>query len=104
MTNCLCLLQEGQIPEDVVSVLADGITQVVRKHQLGSEVNFSWVTIPKGQGWTAGELSTSSVVTLMAPAIEQSVRVQVLEEVCGLWTDKTGCHINEIIASVIPVE
>ncbi|BFM17003.1 hypothetical protein R50073_31860 [Maricurvus nonylphenolicus] len=102
MTFCICLLQEGQIPEDTVKQLGEGLEDIVVRNGLGEKLDISWVKIPKGEGWTAGQLSTSSIVTLMAPPIEQDLRVDVLNAICNLWTDKTDCHINEIIATVMP--
>ncbi|NIB43533.1 hypothetical protein HBA55_28250 [Pseudomaricurvus alkylphenolicus] len=104
MTYCICLLQEGQIPEHQVADLGNGIHDIAAKHSLGTEPNISWIIVPKGQGWTAGQPSTSSVVTMMTSSMEQSQRVKILNDICNLWTERTGCHINEIIATVMPVE
>lgn len=102
MSNCICLVQEGQISDACQTALKAGIKDIVVSNELGSDVNIAWIVVPKGQGWTAGKPSTSSVVTLMAPPIEQSHREQILTTMCDLWTNQTGCHINEIIASVVP--
>ncbi|MCE2030174.1 hypothetical protein [Sessilibacter corallicola] len=103
MTYCICLIQENQIPDSSLGKLEVGIREIVSKNQLNNLSDLKWIVIPEGQGWTAAKPSTSSVVTLYTPSIEQSVRVDVLNSICDLWTKTTSCHINEIIASVVPV-
>ena len=102
MINCVCFLQEGQIPDRAVKRLAQGIQDIVTEHQLGTEVNVAWINVPKGQGWTAGAPSTSSVVTLTKPPIKQQTRVNVLHDLCELWSETTGCEIDEVLATVMP--
>ncbi|BFM15651.1 hypothetical protein R50073_18340 [Maricurvus nonylphenolicus] len=102
MTYCICYIQEGQIPRDVVEQLEEGIKNIVVSNSLGSDIAFTWIVVPEGHGWTAGEPSTSSVVSLVAPPIIQSRRVEILHALCSLWMERTGCHINEVLASVMP--
>ena len=104
MSNCICLVQEGQIANDIRDRLSAGIKDIVVSNDLGEDVSIAWVVIPRGQGWTAGKPSTSSVVTLTSPPIEQTHRENVLTKLCDFWTATTGCHINEIIATLMPTE
>ena len=104
MANCICLVQEGQIPQTTLEQLGDGIRDIVVSNSLGDDVNIAWIVIPKGKGWTAGKPSTSSVLTIAGPDIPQDHRVQALSSLCDMWSQTTGCHINEIVASVIPAE
>jgi hypothetical protein len=101
MTICICLIQEGQISDSVRTKLERGISAVSQTYNISNEVNFAWVAIPKGDGWTAGKPSTSSVVTLHAPPLEQATREKILSELCEVWTRESGCHINEIVFSVM---
>ena len=102
MTYCICLIQENQISESSQKTLEAGIAKIVASHNLVELGDFKWIVVPEGQGWTDAKPSTSSVVTIYTPAIEQPVRVEVLNAICDLWTETTNCHINEIIASVVP--
>jgi len=102
MIKCISFLQEGQIPEHVVELLDRGIRDIVAANDLGKDVEINWIVVPHGQGWTAGAPSTSSVITLTTPPIEQSQRVEILHALCNLWTENTGCRADEVLATVIP--
>ncbi len=102
MMMCYCLIQEGQLSQDNVSRLEKGIENIVEKH-LASGVNQSWVVIPKGNGWKAGEPSTSSLVLLTTPDIEQDARADLLRAICDLWTEVTRCSVDEIMVSAPPL-
>ncbi len=102
MIRCVCFLQEGQIPQPVVDKLGAGIHHIVTEYGLGNGVDINWIIVPKGQGWTAGKPSTSSVITLTTPPIEQPQRIEILNALCDLWTDNTGCQLNEVVATVMP--
>lgn len=102
MVSGVCFLQEGQIPGDVVTQLADGIRQIAETKHLGETVDLTWIVIPEGQGWTAGEPSTTSIVSLTAPPMDQDHREAVLHAICELWMARTGCTAGEILATVVP--
>ena len=102
MMICYCLIQEGQISQEDTQRLATGIENIVEKH-LASGVNLSWVVIPKGNGWKAGEPSTSSLVLLTTPDIEQAARIDLLGAIRDLWTEVTGCSVDEIMINAPPL-
>jgi len=102
MAKCMCMVQEGQIPDPVLETLGEKLNDIVVSHKLGAAAEIAWIVIPRGRGWTAGEPSTSSVVTVAAPPIEQSHRETILTEICDMWCKATGCHINQIVATVMP--
>ena len=97
-----CLIQEGQLSQDNVSRLEKGIENIVEKN-LASDVKQSWVVIPKGNGWKAGEPSTSSLVLLTTPDIEQAARVDLLGAIRDLWTVVTGCSVDEVMINAPPL-
>ncbi len=99
---CRCFLQEGQISEAIVKALAIGIRKLVSDHGLGDKLNESWIVVPEGCGWSAGEPSRCSVVSLVTPEIDQTKRVAILTALCDLWMDKTGCAADEVLATVMP--
>ena len=96
MMICYCLLQEGQLSQENVSRLEKDIENVVEEH-LASAVKQSWVVIPKGNGFIGGEPSTSSLVLLTTPDIEQAARVDLLGAMRDLWTEVTGCSVDEVM-------
>lgn len=102
MVNCICLTQEGLAPDQHSQQLKDGLKQIVITNKLGDDVNIAWITVPPGEGWTDGKPSTSTVLSMEAPPIDQAHRVDVLTQICDLWIKTTGCHVNEIVASVVP--
>ncbi len=102
MTFCYCLIQEGQLSPEDVSRLEKGLDNVVEKH-LHSDVNQSWHVIPKGNGWKAGEPSTTSLVLIATPDIEQDARADLLRAICDLWTEVTRCSVDEVMISAPPL-
>lgn len=102
MVQCVCFLQEGQIPDHVVDRLRAGITDLVRSAQLAGAVEFAVIVVPEGQGWTAGAPSKTSVVSLTAPPMPQERRVPLLHALCELWMSHTGCNAEEILATIMP--
>lgn len=102
MVQCVCFLQEGQIPDAVVDALRTGITNLVRAERLADHVDFAVIVVPKGQGWTAGAPSTTSVVSVTAPPMPQERRVSLLHALCDLWMSRTGCNTEEILATIMP--
>ena len=102
MMVCYCLLQAGQISPEDMRRLETGIENIVEKH-LASGVNLSWVVIPGGDGWKAGEPSTTSLVLLTTPDIEQDARVDLLGAIRDLWTEVTGCTVDEVMITVPPL-
>ena len=99
---CRCFLQEAQLSEATINALGVGIRQLVSDHGLGDKLHASWIVVPEGCGWSAGEPSRCSVVSLVTPEIEQPQRVAILTALCDLWMDKTGCAADEVLATVMP--
>ncbi len=102
MMICYCLIQEGKISQEDMRRLEIGIENIVEKH-LASGVTLSWVVIPEGNGWKAGEPSTTSLVLLPTPDIEQDARTDLLRAICDLWTEVTRCSVDEIMVSTPPL-
>ena len=99
MILCGCMIQEGQIPADQVDQLEAGLSGIAT-HFFGMPAETAWTTVARGDGWTAGEpSSTSLVVMYVPPGLEQQRRTQLLETICDLWTETTGCSLSEIVAT-----
>jgi len=102
MMTCYCLIQEGKISQEDMRRLEIGIEKIVEKH-LASGVKQSWVVITEGNGWKAGEPSTTSLVLLTTPDIEQAVRIDLLGAIRDLWTEGTRSSVDEIMISAPPL-
>lgn len=100
MVPCNCIVQDGQISaaaEASLKTRLDGFTQ----RAFGAPAEFSWVTVPEKSGFTAGKPSTSSIVTMRAPApLDQSRRAELLRELSDIWTAETNCTLNELVAVI----
>ncbi len=100
MVGCMCVIQEGQEPDRRRGALATALESYVQS-RLGAAPSVNWVSVARGNGFTAGKPSTSSVVVLTAPEpLTQERRESVLRELVDLWTTETGCSVDEIVAVV----
>ena len=100
MTTCNCIVQAGQIAEDTESALRARLEDFAQSN-FGSAAEISWLEIPAGSGYTAAQPSTSSIVSLVADKpLEQSTRVDMLEQLCALWMDQTNCSLDEIVGVI----
>ncbi|MEM1434940.1 MAG: hypothetical protein AAGG11_12845 [Pseudomonadota bacterium] len=100
MTTCNCLVQEGQIAPETERTLRTQLTDFA-KRAFDTELQISWVVIPEHNGFTAGEPTRASVVSMRATApLEQSRRVELLQELCDLWTHETRCSHDELVGVI----
>ncbi len=100
MINCTCFVQAGQSPdlhkEDLSALLNRFATA-----RLGEAAQIAWIPVPKGNGFTAGKPSTSSVVAMTANEnLTPERRESLLREFVTLWTNETGCSVDEIVAVI----
>ncbi len=102
MMICYCLIQEGKISPDEMLSLERGVANIVEKH-LSSGVELSWVIITEGNGWLGGEPSSSSLVLLTTPDIEQPARVDLLAAIRDLWTEITKWTVHDIMITAPPL-
>ena len=100
MINCMCVIQEGQGPDQQRGELAQALDAYSRE-SLGDSLQVNWIPVARGSGYTASKPSTSSVLSLTAnERLSQEKREVVLRELVSLWTDHTGCTVDEIVAVV----
>lgn len=102
MIQFSCIVQENQIAETARAKLVSGLTQVTVE-VLGAatgEIHVEFREIPHGAGFRGGELSTTSLVrATIPPGCEQPVREKLLETICDMWCDVTGCADDEVVAT-----
>ncbi len=100
MINCMCVIQEGQAADQARAVLANKLSAFAQEN-LGEALQINWAPVAPGNGFTAGQPSTSSVVALTAnQPVDQARREQLLRELVSMWSDETGCSVDEVVAVV----
>lgn len=97
-----CIVQGKQIPESTLAELESGLKRVAAS-VLGAaagDVNVTFREIPDGAGYRGGELSTTSLVRgSMPPGCDQSVREKLLQDICDMWSELTGCAHDEVVVT-----
>ncbi len=100
MVNCMCVVQEGQSPDQNKQEIQRVVDGFVTR-SFGEAANFAWIPVAPGNGFTAGRPSTSSVVAITAnESLTAERREALLRELVALWTENTGCSEDEIVAVV----
>lgn len=100
MINCTCFIQEGQAP-DLRKADLQGLLNRFSISALGEEAQIAWIPVAPGNGFTAYKPSTSSVVSITANQnLDSERRESLLRELVTLWTNQTGCSIDEIVAVI----
>ena len=104
MILCGCMIQAGQISEQHIQSLEAGLNDITSEF-FGQPATALWTSVASGDGWTAGEpSSTSLVVMYVPPGMDQDTRTRLLEAICDTWSDTTGCSVNEIVATARDTE
>lgn len=100
MIACTAMVQAGQIAPATVERL-EGDLDAFTRDAFDAPATIAWVEVEAGNGFTKGEPSTTSVVSVSAPAaLEQGRRVELLDALCALWMDATQCALDEVVAVV----
>ncbi len=102
MSHYVCTIQAGQEPERRKEALAEGLKRIGQEF-FGDDpekTEIRWNALAKGFGFTAGELSTSSLVVRSVPVgFPNDERERFLRAVCDLWVETTGCSIEEVVVT-----
>ena len=100
MVNCTCFVQEGQSPDQhrgEIQALLNTFTAA----SFGEDAQISWIPVASGNGFTAGRPSTSSVVSINSnERLDPERRESLLRKLVALWTENTGCSVDEIVAVI----
>lgn len=100
MIDAICFIQEGRVGEEHQRQLEVALGEITRNF-FSDDINISWNTVARGNGWTGIGPATGANLGLFVPDIPQEVRTALLTEVCKQWMRVTGCKIMEIVASAI---
>jgi hypothetical protein len=96
----MCVVQEGQISDDMQVALRSGIGEFT-KNAFNAEANIDWIVVGKTSGFTAGKPSTSVIASMHANrALVTEERVKLLTELNDLCADITGRTPHEIVTSI----
>jgi phenylpyruvate tautomerase PptA (4-oxalocrotonate tautomerase family) len=102
MINFDCIVQENHVPDTVRAKLVSGLTQAT-VDVLGAapeDIQVQFSEIPHGAGYRGGELSTTSLArATIPPRCAQPVREKLLQTVCDMWCEVTGCGDDEVVVS-----
>ncbi len=100
MINCTCIVQEGQTPDLRKGEMLNLLNRFASA-SFGEEAQTAWVPVAPGHGFTAGKPSTSSVVSITSnEPLNPERRESLLRELVALWTDETGCTVDEVVAVI----
>jgi hypothetical protein len=100
MINCTCVVQVGQAPDENQGNLESALTSFTGR-VFGEEARITWVPVDPGNGFTAGQPSTSSVISITATeSLSPERREALLRELVSLWTEQTGCTVDEVVAVI----
>ena len=95
-----CIVQEGSTASELEAELAQDLIRV-RADVLGASGGANtvdFVVVPRGSGFTAAEVSTTSIVNVELPDdCPYEVRKNLMEQVCASWYRITGCRPDELV-------
>ena len=102
MISFNCIVQEEVISTRLRPELKAALARISTSLLGGSpeEVEAEFTVIPRGFGFRGGEISTTSMVRgLIPPKCVQEVRVDLMQQICDMWCETTGCGTDELIVS-----
>ena len=100
MINCICMVQEGQISPDQEAALRRDTAGFAARH-FGSEPEFNWVIVDKGNGFTEAKPSNSVIVSMNADrSLAPSSREPLLRELCEIWERGAGLSPSEVVTVI----
>lgn len=100
MASYECIVQEGSAASKLQAELRRELTNIENtvRDVSGYNDTVDFVVVPRGSGFTAGELSTTSIVNVELPhACHHEVRNKVMTQVCARWYRTTGCSAHELV-------
>ncbi len=97
MIAVMCVAQAGQIPAEAAESLEAEISAFTHR-SFDDAPAFSWVTVPESCGFTAGEPSTSMIVSARSNRpLPRDERAVLLKELCEICATETGKSVDELV-------
>ena len=101
MIRCTCIVQEGQPADQNKTRLETALNQFTNT-SFDEAADIAWIPVATGNGYTERMPSTSSVISIAAKQpLDSERRESLLRQLVALWTNETGCSVDEVVA-VIP--
>ena len=97
-----CIVQERAVEPRLWSELQSRLAAIATAVLGGSpdQVTVEFDAIPHGYGFRGGAVSTTSLVRgLIPPGCVQEVRVDLMQRICAMWCEVTGCTVEELVVS-----
>lgn len=100
MTQCICMVQKGQISADQQAVLKEHTSAFGERH-FGSPADINWVEVPEGSGFTEGMPSASVIVSMTADrSLSPSQREPLLRELGSIWERHASRTPDEVVSVI----
>lgn len=101
MSHFACLVQRNSAADATRAALEQRLATLHAEHFPGETATFRWRAAEAGFMFTEGRQSTSSVISCqLAHPTTLELRERYMRDVCGAWTDVTGCTDHEILVSM----
>ncbi|MEM9034570.1 MAG: hypothetical protein AAGA99_27180 [Actinomycetota bacterium] len=103
MSSANCLIHAGGSAVGLRDDLEQGLVEIHDVHSPNAALDVSWQVIPEGYMFTEGRPSTTSIVSFtLDHTTTLPEREAFLGSVCELFSDLTGCTVNEVLAAITP--
>lgn len=100
MISAMCFVQESQISKEQESSIRKEMENF-SLNSFGETIELNWVVVPKNSGFTAGEPSSSVIVSVRSNEIlEKQRRTILLKELCEILIAETGLSSNEVVGTI----
>ncbi len=102
MISFNCIVQEGIVPEELRSTLAEGLVCISSSvfGESPDDIHVGFTEIPHGYAFRGGELSTTSMVRAdVPPGCQEDVRVDFMQQISDMWCSAAGCSVHDLVVS-----
>ena len=100
MLPVMCVVQEAQFSPEAETSLKTAIADFTFQ-AFEQKADINWITVAKGNGFTAAKPSTTMVVSMHSTnKLVQEERVSLLKTLCKICGNTTGLSPNEVVASI----
>lgn len=100
MIRAMCFVQESQISKEQELAIRKEMENF-SLNSFGETIELDWVVVPKNSGFTAGETSSSVIVSVRSNEIlEKQRRTILLKELCEILIAETGLSSNEVVGTI----
>lgn len=100
MIPVMCIVQEGQVPEEQERRLRVEICAFVQR-SFQQLADIDWVVVPRGSGFTAAMTSTAIITTMRSNRLlEDDERTSLLKELSRICRIVTGRSKDEVVTAI----